>query len=334
MNGTVASRISSYATTRQSGPVACGIIGQQRKILGDASTRVNGGAPIPKPVVKRTNNENVKPGDNYERLGNPKDELDVYEYDLEIYRYLRQVESEALPSPQMFEHQSSITPRMRATVIDWLVDVHRKGKMHSETLYLTVNLIDQYLTANDLDKSKLQRLGCAALLIAAKNFELYPPSIRDLVKVADRSFTTTALSRMESVVLGVVGFRVDSVLPSMFLKRFLRIVEPDGKLLMLAHFLCETSIIDAEFIGMLPSKIAAAIILLALTLLRGPGQWNKFMEDNTGYKVSDLDSTVQKLLASVNTASTGRYQAIRKKYATSPMYKVSAMSFPETIDLK
>ena len=318
-------------TRRSSRPVA----GQSRRVLQDASARTNTASSLAKPLPKQVRaKENTKPIEKFDRLGDPKDELDAYEYDLEIYKYLRKAESEALPSPAMFEGQSTITPRMRATVIDWLVDVHRKGKMHSETLYLTVNLIDQFLTSTDLDKSKLQRLGCAALLVAAKNFELYPPSIRDLVKVADRSFSTTALSRMESVLLAVVGFRVDRVVPSMFLKRFLRLCDPDAKLMMLAHFICETSIIDAEFIGMLPSKLSAAIVLLALTLLRGPGQWTKYMQDNTGYTIADLSPVVQTLLQSVNTASTGRFQAIRKKYATTPMYKVSAIPFPETIDLQ
>ena len=35
---------------------------------------------------------------------------------------------------------------MRAILIDWLVDVHLKFKLKDETLYLTVALIDRYLS--------------------------------------------------------------------------------------------------------------------------------------------------------------------------------------------
>ena len=35
---------------------------------------------------------------------------------------------------------------MRAILIDWLVDVHLKFKLRDETLYVTINLIDRYLS--------------------------------------------------------------------------------------------------------------------------------------------------------------------------------------------
>jgi G2/mitotic-specific cyclin-B, other len=43
------------------------------------------------------------------------------------------------------ETQSDINEKMRAILIDWLVEVHLKFKLVPETLYLTVNLIDRYL---------------------------------------------------------------------------------------------------------------------------------------------------------------------------------------------
>lgn len=43
------------------------------------------------------------------------------------------------------ESQTDINEKMRAILIDWLVEVHLKFKLVPETLYLTVNLIDRYL---------------------------------------------------------------------------------------------------------------------------------------------------------------------------------------------
>jgi len=42
--------------------------------------------------------------------------------------------------------QNEINEKMRAILIDWLVDVHLKFKLLEETLYITVNLIDRYLS--------------------------------------------------------------------------------------------------------------------------------------------------------------------------------------------
>ena len=272
--------------------------------------------------------------DRFSRLGDPKDELDVYEYDLEIYRCLRKQEGKDLPSPDVFKLQTDVQPIMRSTVVDWLVDLHRKAKMHSETLYLTTYLLDWYLSKHVVSRNDLQMIACAAFLIAAKNNERDAPMTDELVQVSQRSFTVQQLIAAESRMLECVEYRVDKILPSVFLKRFLRIAEPDGQLSMLSHFILETTLMDAEFVGMMPSKVAAAAVLMALTLLRGPKQWNKFMEDNTGYKLDDLAPVVQKLIPTVNAAKRGRFMAIRRKYGTDRMYKVSATPIPAELELK
>lgn len=47
--------------------------------------------------------------------------------------------------PGYLRRQTDITEKMRAILLDWLVEVHLKFKLMPETLYLTVNLIDRYL---------------------------------------------------------------------------------------------------------------------------------------------------------------------------------------------
>jgi hypothetical protein len=43
--------------------------------------------------------------------------------------------------------QADVTESMRAILIDWLIDVHYKFKLLPETLFITVNLIDRFMTA-------------------------------------------------------------------------------------------------------------------------------------------------------------------------------------------
>ena len=42
--------------------------------------------------------------------------------------------------------QTDINDKMRAILIDWLVEVHLKFKLMPETLFLTHNLIDRFLS--------------------------------------------------------------------------------------------------------------------------------------------------------------------------------------------
>jgi hypothetical protein len=315
----------------------------RRPPFRDASTRLNGLVPS-KLAATVHHNENIPPpedssdalGDQsgcLDRLGDPLDPLDCYEFDTEVYKFMQSAELVNLPSPDLFSRQLNITPRMRATVVDWLVEVHRKLKMHTDTLFLTVTLIDQYLTSASIDKSKFQRLACAALLLAAKNGELQPPTLQDLADVADNSFTVVALSRMEALLFAAVDFHVDPILSSHFIKRFLRLANPDARLSMLAHYINETALLDSEFIGLVPSFMAAAVVCLTLALERGPGQWTTYMESNTGYKLEQITDVTQKLLLAVGASATGRFQAIRKKYASPATLRVSAVQFPETIRL-
>lgn len=64
--------------------------------------------------------------------------------------------------------QPHINARMRAILVDWLVEVHYKFKCCPETLYLTVNLIDRFLDRKQVPRPKLQLVGVTAFLVSAK----------------------------------------------------------------------------------------------------------------------------------------------------------------------
>lgn len=42
--------------------------------------------------------------------------------------------------------QSEIDERMRRILIDWLIQVHNKFTLLQETLYLTISIVDRYLS--------------------------------------------------------------------------------------------------------------------------------------------------------------------------------------------
>jgi hypothetical protein len=63
-------------------------------------------------------------------------------------------ERETLPDPVYMKRQTEITENLRATLIDWLVGVHLKFKLKDETLFLTVNLIDRYLSIQNIAKTQ------------------------------------------------------------------------------------------------------------------------------------------------------------------------------------
>lgn len=49
--------------------------------------------------------------------------------------------------------QSEIKDTSRAFLIEWIIDVHRKFRLLPEALYVTVFLIDQYMSRQRINKS-------------------------------------------------------------------------------------------------------------------------------------------------------------------------------------
>lgn len=79
------------------------------------------------------------------------------EYASDIFTWLRSVESlpgnnNNVSSPTYMSRQEDVNEKMRAILVDWLVEVHLKFKLVPESLYLTVNLIDRYLEREQVNR--------------------------------------------------------------------------------------------------------------------------------------------------------------------------------------
>ena len=78
---------------------------------------------------------------------------------------------------------------MRAILVDWIISVHSKFKLLPETLYLTINMIDRYFSMFTIAKNDVQLVGVAALLIATKYEEIYPPTVKDFIYLTDNTYS-------------------------------------------------------------------------------------------------------------------------------------------------
>jgi len=52
------------------------------------------------------------------------------------------------------ENQPELSDRMRAILISWLIEVHLKYSLKTETLYITVNLVDRYCQTQSINRSE------------------------------------------------------------------------------------------------------------------------------------------------------------------------------------
>ena len=123
----------------------------------------------------------------------PKEYLNIIYYNL-----LVEQEKDFLPKadPDYMKKQNEINIQMRSILIDWLIDVHFKFGFTDETLFMTILIIDRYLTINQISRNKLQLLGITALMIACKHEEIDVPKIDDFIYITDNAYVKDEVLKM------------------------------------------------------------------------------------------------------------------------------------------
>ena len=219
--------------------------------------------------------------------------------------------------------QTDINEKMRAILIDWLVEVHLKFKLMPETLYLTVNIIDRFLERKLVKRDKLQLVGVTAMLLASKYEEIYSPEVRDFVYITDKAYTREQILAMETAMLNSLEFRITVPTPYVFLNRFLKVANADPRTCLLATFIVERTLQEYRCLSHPGSKVAAAAVNIALRTLRGPAAWDATMVAYSEYTTEELRPAVLEIQATLDSSVTASLQAVRKKYAQPKFGEVS-----------
>lgn len=223
--------------------------------------------------------------------------------------------------------QNDINEKMRSILMDWLVEVHLKFRLKTETLYLTFNLIDRFLERVQVSRSKLQLVGVTCLLLASKYEEIYPPEVRDLVYVTDKAYTKQQILRMEGVVIRSLEFRLTVPTHYKFLVRYIKAAQCDTRTKLIAYYFCEKCMPEFHMLEYKPSIIASAAVLLALKASDSSKSWTSTLEHYTKYTEGDIRPCAEKIISIVQQAETASLQAIRKKYAQQKFGDAAGAAF-------
>nr|GMD26040.1 G2/mitotic-specific cyclin-2-like [Ipomoea batatas] len=218
-------------------------------------------------------------------MNNP---LAVKEYVEDLFAYYRNVENFSCVSAGYMAQQFDINERMRAVLIDWLIEVHNKFELREETLFMTVNLIDRFLEKQTVMRKKLQLVGMVSMLLACKYEETAVPSVSDFIYISGEAYTRKEVLDMESLMLKTLQFKLSVPTPCVFMRRFLKAAESDKKLELLSFFLIELCLVEYEMLKCSPSLLAAAAVYTAQCTLYGVKQWSKTFEWHTGYSEHQL----------------------------------------------
>ncbi|KAI5819728.1 cyclin domain-containing protein [Pyronema omphalodes] len=285
-------------------------------------------APEP-PVAKRPRVENqatkvltaaeVTGWDNLDEE-DAEDPLMVSEYVNEIFDYLKKLEPETQPNPNYMDDQNELKWQMRGILVDWLVEVHTRFRLLPETLFLSVNIVDRFLTNKVVMLDKLELVGVTAMFIAAKYEEVFSPHVQYFRHVADDGFTEEEILRAERFILATLEYNLSYPNPMNFLRRISKADQYDFQTRTFAKYLMEISLLDHRFLEYLPSHVSAAAMYMARMMLNR-GAWDANLVHFSDYTEAQILPVFRLMIDYL--IRPVKHQAFFKKYATKKFMKAA-----------
>jgi hypothetical protein len=229
------------------------------------------------------------------------------EYREEIQYYMLDMERYTMSSTVSMDQQPEIKWHMRPCLVDFLVEIHFTLRLRPETLYLTLNIIDRYVSRRIVYIKHYQLVGCAALWIAAKfeDAKERVPTVQDLAHICRDTYEQSAFIQMEEHVLSTIQWSLGHPTAEAWLRLLCcgpSMEEP--KVQHVARFLMEITLFYREFVKHVPSAIAQGALTLARFLCgKSRRPWEEteecleiveYLDNRLAKHVNDLSETLIK----------------------------------------
>ena len=255
------------------------------------------------------------------QLKNPQN---VEEYFTEIYSTLKLTEDQFLPDSNYMSKRTDINSKMRSILLDWLVEVHLKYKLVPETLYITTNIIDRYLSKKDIKRTKLQLVGVTSMFIASKYEDIYPPEVKDFSYITDNAYTNKEILKMEMEILSTLNFNITFPTPYRFIEIYRKILNLDDKTFCFSWYCIELCLIEYKMIKYKPSFLAASAVFCAHRLLDLD---ENGVAEKMGFNYQDIKLCCLEICNLIDQRKKSNLKGVYKKFSLEKYYKLSLMSY-------
>ena len=233
----------------------------------------------------------------------------------DIFEYMKDLEVKYRPNPNYMHYQRELRWSYRRVLLDWIVEVHQSLQLLPETLYLTVNIIDRFLSRAAVMLNRFQLVGAASLFIAAKYEEINCPTLKDMVYMLNNAYTKEEILEAEEYVIITLDFEISWPGPMSFLRRVSKADDYEYEVRTLAKYLLESAIMDSRLVSAVPSWLAAASYFLSKVIL-GHQTWSLRHIYYSGYTQEQILPLATIILENCRDAEN-RHRAIFKKYSQS-----------------
>ena len=168
-----------------------------------------------------------------------------------------------------FQEKENINERHRAVVVEWLSYINHYFNLSNETLFMTINIMDRYISKKKISLEIYQLVGISSYLISSKYEDKTHPSIEELSYISKNIYTHDNIISMEKDILNTLNFDIFFVSPYHFYSYFYIISELNNKKLFhLGHLILEICLLNIEIMSYNQSLLAIGALLIARRCLQ------------------------------------------------------------------
>ena len=219
--------------------------------------------------------------------------------------------------------QTDINEKMRAVLIDWLVDVHKLFDLDPETLFLTVDIVDKYLSNKFIFKDRLQLLGITSLWTACKYLDGNGIDLKSCVYVTDNTYSEVDIIKMELEILTSLNFSINAISISKFYDILAVNFCLTENIYYTGRYLLETFLLDKGINIFKKSLVACSAIYLAMKIRGENFNYYNMVKFYTDQGEKDLKKCAKQILFLIMNISKVGLSGITNKYANEDYYCAS-----------
>ena len=221
--------------------------------------------------------------------------------------------------------QKSINDKMRAILVDWLIDVHFRFDMKKKTLFNCIYIIDAFLSKNLIDRKYLQLLGMAALLISCKETEIMYPSLNSFLALSDFSYYLQELTNMERFVIKILDFDILAPTAEEFYAINAEYFKFGEKQRFFGEYFLDASLIDYNLLKYNQSTIAVACGYIVMKFFNLNGVHSLLKNTGDNIKQIDVKNCARDLCFLVKNLSNSSLKATKNKYMSDKYMNIAEL---------
>ena len=249
------------------------------------------------------------------------------EYLEEIYMNLLLEENQSTIKPKYgyMANQPEINEIMRAILIDWIIDVHLRFNLRQDTLFMTIWLIDTYLSFAFIQRDKLQLLGITCLLISGKSHEIYYPQHNKLLEMTDNAYIKEEMLTMENEILKKLNFFIVCPNPIDFYNILSKMFNFEKKQYYLGNYFIEAALVNYPILKYSSSVIASSCAYLVMKYYKIDGYqilYNNFIV-NEKCPEDVIKDAAKEIYFLVDNLSKSKFKSVKKKFSLTQFENVS-----------